>query len=93
MSERVVCVDDSVPPCGYWAGDPVVLNREYTIIGREMIEGDELVLLREIKQGGYSARIGRCLDSYFACRFRPINDDRIDIFRSIDRDVFDRVPA
>ena len=87
MSEQVICVDGS-PPRNRGA-DPVVKGSIYTVRGHFMdINGERGVWLYEV-QGNLSASDGTEI-GYRATRFAPIKDENLEIFRAMDRKIFDK---
>lgn len=88
MSERVICIDDSLPKGGYWDVIPVVKGEVYTVRRREFYpEWGHGVYLEEIvneeDEWDWFGEPG-----YRAERFAPIRGESIEIFRAIDRKVF-----
>lgn len=87
--EQVVCVNDGLPKCGYWPGDPVVKGVVYTV--------------SETRVNPFTQQIGYSLDGlsqpplsngeprgYLVSRFRPVRKTSIEIFRAIDREIFSK---
>ena len=83
MTEQVICMNDSLPQCGYWHGDPVVRGRFYTIRGDASIPSCLGILLNEVRSQS-KHKDGR-ERGYRTNRFQPINDDAIEIFRKMAR--------
>ena len=88
MAEKVVCIDDSPPRADAYGRGPMPVKGEiYTIRGRHISPyGSHGVLLYEITTGGWWNR--RDEIGYRADRFAPVKETNIEIFREIDRKIF-----
>jgi hypothetical protein len=98
MTEKVVCIDDT-PPWFGWYGDALVKGNVYTIKSSYYDDGNgdsgndigKGYILHEASTDStytddyhLSGEIG-----YRASRFAPVKDTNIEIFREIDRKIFD----
>ncbi len=81
--DRVICVDDTPHPTIGWYHDPVIKGVTYTV--KSGTEGFG-VILYEISTRHF--KFGREI-GFRPDRFVPVNDDSLDVFRSIVRKVFD----
>ncbi len=94
--EQVVCINDK-PMNGhtFWPGDPLVKGIVYTLIG--MASKDTLGTRGYIVQGLCSGSFSSNGEQfgYDQKHFGPIRRTSIEIFRSIDKDIFskDKVDA
>lgn len=91
--EQVVCVDDSLPKCVVWSGDPVVRGCVYTV--RERLVSppgfeDAGVLGVYLEEARRGVRECGTEEGYLASRFVPIRDESIEVFREIARKVPER---
>lgn len=81
MSEQVICVDDSNQFIG---GDDVVKGEIYTI--RRTAHDGKAVFLNEV----YAQLNDGQEIPYWARRFAPIKDESLEIFRAMDRKIFNK---
>lgn len=91
MSEQVICVDDTVPDWyGEWPGDPVVKGDIYIVTGRlQSHHPHDAGHPPGLLLAGFSANF-RVERGYRADRFAPIKDENLEIFRAMDRKVFNQ---
>ena len=92
MAEKVVCIDDSLSPENGWRlVPPVKKGVVYTIRERRDVRGTKSVALEEML--GKIDPVSRMECLYRASRFAPVKKTNIEIFREIDRKVFNGVPV
>lgn len=86
MAEQVICVDNENPGNGFWPGDRPTKGQIYTIRERVRSGGQRGVHLHELYGGEYRGRE----IAFREDRFAPIKDENIEVFRAMDRKIFDK---